>query len=74
VVAFIIISMLEGAALTVGIVVDSEHVAVKTIAILVSVVLGMAWVIFVANVMFSSNPEKAIEAELTHGLLSKNKD
>ncbi|KAI5205134.1 hypothetical protein E4T39_03186 [Aureobasidium subglaciale] len=76
VVGFCILSVFFGTALTVAIMANFDtHTAVKVVSVYISVFAGVAWLITTLIALFDkTTDESKIEAELTKGLVTKNKD
>jgi uncharacterized membrane protein len=73
--AIAMVSIIEAAFIVAAVMIDVEHVALKTLALIISAFLGIFWLGFtVAVIGGSTNLESSIEDELTKGLLPKNKD
>jgi hypothetical protein len=75
VVPFVVLSIIEAALIVSAVMIDVDHVELKTLAVILSAFMGIAWIVNTACLIGGTgNLESSIEDELTKGLLPKNKD
>lgn len=71
-VAFGILAFIEAFALSTAVLTNDQQVALKTVGIMVSGLVGFALGLMALIELFPTNLESQIEAELTQGLKSKD--
>ncbi|KAI4846786.1 hypothetical protein E4T44_04872 [Aureobasidium sp. EXF-8845] len=75
-IGFAMVSIIETAFILAAVLIDVHHVGLKTTAIMISLVLGLIWIVCATQLLpgVPGDLESSIEAELTKGLLPQNKD